>query len=203
MKESNRRDEIARAAARLLRDGKAENIADALGLAMRGQPAIDAIPHGLVREHVRGFAMEALGDVGYREHVVAILAQAEEIMTLLEMLSAGLGSEARTALIGRAARGQVDADPCCRIRVETDEPAGIIAALLVDAGYEEPTFATTETRHGRLTRLDFNDGLVAFRLTRCPPSMRIAFDTDLVTGKPVPSLDLAGVRRLVRMQSPP
>ncbi|MDZ4755442.1 MAG: hypothetical protein SGJ11_13225 [Phycisphaerae bacterium] len=194
------RDEIARHAARLLRDGKAENVRDAIRLAQAsaqrragGTLATEVIQPGLVREHVRGLALEALGDAGYRAHVDAVLAQAEEVMTLLVTQ---LG-EPNAVLVGRTARAQVDGDPCCRIRVETDESPGTIAAVLVAAGYEEPVFGTTESRYGRLARLSFVDEGVAFRIVRCPPGMRIALTRDLKSDKPVPALTLDAIRRML------
>lgn len=146
-----------------------------------------------VREHARAAAMEALGDEGYRRRVAEVLGVAEEAMTLLETLP----GEPRATLVGRAAKGQIDADPCCRIRLASECGPAEIAALLVEAGYEEPSFGTVATRFGRLDRLVLVDGGIELRVTRCPPAMRIPHDADLRGRGIVPALDLDGVRELI------
>ncbi len=153
----------------------------------------DGVTAGLVREHARGLALERLGEVGYREHVAEILGQAEEMMALLETLP----GEPRVVLVGRAARGQVDADPCCRLRVESDLDLAEIAARIVEAGYDEPSFGTVETRFGRLARLTLVDQGVEHRILRCPPAMRIPLDGDLREHGTVPTLDHAALSRLI------
>lgn len=206
-----RRDEIAREAARLLRDGRAEDIPSAIRAALRGAPGAEEIPASSVREHARGLALEALGAEAYREQVAEVLDRAEETMTLLatqlavhpgaaaSRAGAARIGDAPVALVGRAAKAQVDADPCCRIRVETDRPVGDIAALLVSAGLDEPAFSTLETRWGRLDRLVVDDGGVETRILRLPPSMSIPLDANLAGNTPVrvPSLDLGALRRLI------
>jgi hypothetical protein len=139
-------------------------------------------------------ALEALGDSGYRKRVAEVLERAEEMMTLLGTLP----GEPRAVLVGRAARGQVDADPCCRIRVETSEDLSVIAQRIVEAGYEEPAFATVDSRFGRLGRLDVMDGGVELRVVRCPPSQRIPFDQDLRSTAKIPSIDADELRRMLK-----
>ncbi len=192
-----RRDEVARAAARLLRDGRAEDIAGAIRAALRGQAGADEVTVARVREHARGLAMEALGATGYRQHVAEVLERAEETMTLLATQLATRVGDAPVALVGRAARAQVDADPCCRIRVQSAEPIGIIAEVLVSAGVEEPSFSTVETLWGRLDQLRFDDEGIETRITRLPPAMKVALNADLRHEGTVPCLDVAAIRRLI------
>jgi hypothetical protein len=199
-----RRDEVARDAARLLRDGRAQDIHSAVRAALRGNPGADEVTAGMVREHARGLALEELGASGYRQHVAEVLERAEETMTLLATQlgnsTSGWVGETPVALIGRAARGLVDADPVCRIRVVSDAPVGDIAAILVAAGVEEPSFSTMETRFGRLDRLTFDDAGVETKILRLPPAMRIPLHADLQSDRPtasVPAIDLVGVRRLL------
>lgn len=152
-----------------------------------------AITAAEIRDHARGVAMAELGDVGYRRRVAEILGVAESAMTLLETLP----GEPPTTLVGRAAKGQIDADPCCRIRIAGDHAPSEIAARLVDAGYEEPSFGTIATRFGRLDRLALVDEGVELRITRCPPAMRIPADADLRGEGRVPSLDIEAVRAMI------
>lgn len=142
-------------------------------------------------------AMEAMGASGYAAHVAEVLRRAEETMTLLATQLATVTGEARVMLVGRGARGQVDADPCCRIRVESDAPIGEIAAVLVSAGMEEPRFATVETRFGRLDQLCLDDGGVDTRILRLRPVLRIPLDADLRVDGRVPAIGLPGLRGLI------
>lgn len=200
-------DEIARDAARLLTDsifagGRVASAAEAIRTAAaRRNAEPSTVPLALVREHVRGLAMETLGVAGYAAHVADILERAEELMTLLAHVGAGWGAERciepRLALVGRAAKGQVDADPTCRIRVETTRTDAELADLIVAAGYEEPRFETVDSRFGRLSAIVVDDDGVTHRVMRCPPSMRIPFDRDLRSGHPIPSVDLDGLRRAI------
>ncbi len=192
-----RRDEVARDAARLLRDGRAKDIPSAILAALRGGAGAEQVSAARVREHARGMAMEAMGEVGYAAHVADVLCRAEETMTLLATQLATRAGDARVVLVGRGARGQVDADPCCRIRIETDATVGDIAAVLVSAGMEEPGFATVESRFGRLDQLRVDDGGVETRILRLQPNLHIPLDADLRSEGRVPALALTALRGLI------
>jgi hypothetical protein len=188
-----RTDRIAREAARLIALGKAEGITqaiqaavDRLGFATAPRPG-----HVLVRRHARGMAMQALGDVGYASSVADILGRAEELMTLIEH---GL-ADASTVLVGRAAKGQIDAGVTLYLRVYTRRPLRDVVELTVDYGYEEPAFETAHTKLGRLDRIRFVDEGVPVVITRCLPEMKSSVRHDLVTGKPIATLDLVALRR--------
>ena len=202
-----RRDAVAQRAARLLRDGarpgrgaKVDDgslvrwaIEQAIRASGEGGGLPSSVPIALVRAHVRGLALEELGSFGYREQVAALLGTAEEVMALLEELP----DLPRTTLVGRTARGDVDADPVVRIRVDTDVDVGTIAALLVDMGFDEPSFETVESHRGRLSQVVVEDAGTEYRITRCPPSLRMPIGFDLRHGRPVPSLDRAALARLI------
>jgi hypothetical protein len=188
-----RTDRIAREAARLMALGKVEGITqaiqaavDRLGLVTAPRPG-----HVLVRRHARGMAMQALGDVGYANSVADILGRAEELMTLIEH---GL-EDAWTVLVGRAAKGQVDAGVTLYLRVYTRRPLRDIVELTVDCGYEEPAFETAHTKLGRLDRIRFVDEGVPVVITRCLPEMKSSHQHDLMTGRPMATLDLVALRR--------
>ncbi|MDZ4830715.1 MAG: hypothetical protein SGJ09_11025 [Phycisphaerae bacterium] len=188
------RTDVARAAAAILRDGRAATLAEAIRLAAeRAGVHTGSVAIADVREHVRAMALEALGDVGYRGHVADVLGKAEEAMTLLTTLP----SEPRSVLLGRAARGEVDGDPMCRIRVFTNVDVGDIAALFVSAGYDEPSFDTVESRFGRLSQIVMVDDNVELRVTRCPIAADVPSDADLRTGARVTALTLDALRRMI------
>ena len=198
---SSSRAEVARVAAAILRDKRATTIVDAIRVAAeRAGCSPQAIAVSDVRQHLRAMALESLGDVGYGRHVAEVLTKAEEVMTLLSTLS----GEPSTALVGRAARRDIDGDPTCRVRVWTDETIGEIAALVVAAGYNEPAFATIESRFGRLSQLVFADDNVELRVTRCPVAAGVPRDLDFKTGQRVASLTLDSLRQVIAdLQMPP
>jgi len=133
------------------------------------------------------------GDSGHAALTAERLRIAEEIMTLLEMRAA----PSELWLVGRAAKGHLDADPKLRIRAHCTAPIGEIAAALVDAGYEEPAFQVAESKWGRLDRIRFREQGVECVVTRCPRAQVLDSSLDLFTGAPVPRIDLAGLRRMI------
>jgi len=186
-------DEIARAAARLLLDRAAADVREAIARAgsRLGYPSSAWPRPALVRRHAQALTEEALGTAGHHDRRRERWRLAEEIMTLLDVQLAPAG----LWLVGRAARGHFDADP--RLDVRFHGTAGIdeIAALLVDAGFDEPKFETLESRWGRLSRLRFDDGGVECVVTRCPPAQVLDPSLELVTGKPIKRLTLEELRR--------
>ncbi|MFO0829206.1 MAG: hypothetical protein U0572_13785 [Phycisphaerales bacterium] len=187
-------EDAARRAAALLRDGRAKSLDEAIAIAAeRAGLAASEVAVADVRRHAQAMLMQELGDDGYRRHVADVLTRAEEAMTLLSTLP----DEPATSLVGRAVRGEVDADPRCRIRVWTDADIGDIAAMFVAAGYAEPEFATVETRWGRLAQLVVDDDGVELRVTRCPPNARVPRDVSLTTKHAVPSASIDEVRTAI------
>lgn len=185
-------DEIARRAARLLLERAAPDVRRAIALAGErlGFPAGVWPSPALVRRHAQALTEQAIGVEGRRDLVRGRLRVAEEIMTLLSSLLA----PAELWLVGRAARGLVDADPQVRVRYHGRAEIGEIAAALVDAGFDEPEFEVLESRWGRLSQLRFMDGVVECVVVRCPPSQVRDSSVDLVTGAPTKRLSLEDVR---------
>ncbi|MBX3356653.1 MAG: hypothetical protein KF724_13230 [Phycisphaeraceae bacterium] len=186
-------DQIARRAAELLLGGETSDMQKAIALAGEELGFARSTWPGpvLVRRHARAMAERDLGVEGHRALMHRRLRIAEEIMTLLE-------TQLRPKelwLVGRAAKGQLDADPVIRVRFHGDDPIGTIAAVLVEAGYEEPSFETLSTRVGRLSSLRFNEGEVECVVVRCPPSQVSDSTIDLVTGGAVVRQSLESLRR--------
>ena len=188
-----RTDQIAREAARLIETGRSESVARAIRSAVDALGFHDApLPGpGRVRRHAQAMSMQALGDAGYAESVRAVLRRAEEIMSLFGETE----PDVEPVLVGRAAKGQIDAGVTIHIRLYTKASVGDLARTLVESGYEEPTFETVNTRHGRLNRLRLTEEGTEVVLTRCLPRMTPTADRDLFTGRPIKTATLTEVRR--------
>ena len=197
MKFDPQTDEIAQQAARLVFEGETDSVRKAIRIAMirrnvsfeeeTRRPSVK-----LVRDHLRGIAMEALGEDGYQQRVQRVFCIAEEVMTVLEAFD--------PELVGRLARGHIDGDLGMYMHVFTRTPIGEIVEQLVQHEYEEPEFLTAETKtHGRLDRIRFVEESVTITITRCSPdSANHVRGTDLYTDKPIASLNLDQLRK--RMQ---
>jgi len=188
-------DEIARKAAALLHTGKeavvrdaVERAADRLGYAETPRPST-----GLVRKHARAIAMQELGDAGYAEAIRDVWRVAEDLMTALAVAL----PDDSTLLVGRAARGQIDAGVTLNIRLYTDTPIGVIANALVEIGYGEPVIETVDTRFGRANRLRFTEHGHDIILTRCLKRWRGESNLNLFTGKYIESLTLTALRQRI------
>lgn len=193
-----RRDQIAREAARMIETGSAEDISEAI------RRAADRIGYGdgtlpgakRVRQHAQGMAMQALGREGYEARRHGIRQLAEEIMTTLEEGLPGV----ETLLMGRAALGHIDAGVTLQIRLYTRQSEAELAAALVAHGYEEPVFDTVDTSYGRVNRIRFVEDGIDVVLSICPPALRVAPETDMFTGKSVASLTLPALRRTLSLE---
>ena len=112
------------------------------------------------------------------------------------MIEHGVAS-AEALLVGRAARGHVDGGVTLHVRVYTEAPIRRIVEVLVDHGYEEPTFETANTPRGRLDRIRLTELDREILLTRCPPEVdRRGRDRgrDLFTGKPIETANAERLR---------
>ncbi|MCX5639202.1 MAG: hypothetical protein NT059_00075 [Planctomycetota bacterium] len=186
------RDRIARRAAALLAAGAEpdihhaiKNAAFTLGFS-RGAP----IPNeSEVRKHLQGMAQESLGDAEYRDRVQGTMALAAEMMDLLERGFSGL-----TLLAGRGARGHFDGGAEIHIRLYAHAELSDIAQLLVDVGFEEPSFETIETKHGRANRVRTSMDGVTLVVVRCLPEWWSDHEHDLVTGRPAATRTLKSLR---------
>jgi hypothetical protein len=175
------RDRIARRAAALVAAGREPDVRRAIRIAAetmgfsRGAP----LPSDCeVRRHLRGMAQEALGDAGYRERVEDTHALAAAVMSALERAFGGL-----TLLCGRGARGQFDGGASLHVRLYARAELADVAQLLVDEGFAEPAFETSETVHGRVNRLRTELDGVELVVARCLPEWWEDRARDLVTGR--------------------
>jgi len=187
-----RTDEVAREAARLVEAGHEATVRGAILAATRILDAWD-VPRpsvGRVREHARSMALEEQGVEGYVESILELWSIAEEVMAVLEHAL----PDVETALVGRSARGQIDAGVVLRIRAYTDHPIGELAAALVEHGFEEPEFETLATRVGLLDQIRFLAEGEEVAVIRVPRSAAIDPRTDLVTGRRTDFLDLERLR---------
>jgi len=193
------KDEIARLAAHLMSRGHARALREAIRIAADelGRSPEEWPSEALVRRHAQAMAQQDLGTTGYDALVEARLRAAEEIMTLLEFAA----PPGELWLVGRAAQGQVDADPHFRIRYMGVAPIGELARILVAGGCEEPVFEVIQSRWGRLERLRFRQDGIEFSVTRCPPRQVLEPERDLFTGRPAKRLSLADLRK--RLAPPP
>ncbi len=188
-----RTDDVAREAARLVESGREPTVRSAIRAARRRLDAWDApVPSvGRVREHARSMAMAEQGEAGYVASILDVLAVAAEVMDVLE--HAFLGCE--TALVGRAARGQIDSGVVLHIRLYSEAPIGEIARALVEHDYEEPEFETLTTRVGVLEQIRFDAEGEDVAVLRVPPSVASADRrVDLVTGRRTEILELAALQ---------
>ena len=170
-------------AARSVADGRQPTVQQALRAAMEesGAPPTAAPSLGEVRRHLQPMLMQSLGAEGYEAMVRRRRAVAEELMGILVDLPGVLD----VVLAGRAAKGQMDGDLTLHLRVYTRTPIGALAQAVVDAGFEEPTFSTAETRRGRRDRMEFTEGDLGVSIVRCMPEERHEADRDLFSGRPV------------------
>jgi predicted urease superfamily metal-dependent hydrolase len=194
-------EEIAREAARLIETGKAASIREAIERAAEvlhylGTPRPSVLR---VRQHAQAMAMQALGEAGYAELRHEVWRIAEEMMTALEEAAPRRGDAAgiETLLVGRAAAGQIDAGVTIHIRAYTDQSTTELAEMLVELGYDEPSFDTVHTSYGPVNRLKFVDDGQEIIITRCPPRLGVSRTVDMFTGKAMTALTLAGLRQVL------
>ncbi len=190
---SQRTDQIARAAARLISTGRARTIAEALRAAREtmGWHDVQMPAYTLVRKHAGAMAMQAMGAEGYAERVRQVLRVAERLMTVL---TEGM-PDIEPLLVGRVAKGLIDAGATIHIRLYTRAPIADVARALIGFGYEEPDFETINTRHGRLNRMRMSDDGIDVVLTRCLPEMEAEAHVDLFTGRPIETATLHDLRK--------
>ena len=188
-----RTDEVAREAARLLETGRAGTIAEAIRSAVAALGFHDVEMPGVrrVRQHARAMAMQTLGDAGYAESVRRVWQVAEQLMTAL----AETMPEVHPLLVGRAAKGYIDAGVTVHIRLYTEATVGELARTLVEFGYDEPSFETVNSRFGRLNRLRLTDEGFEIVLTRCVPAMAESAHLNLFDGEPIEAATVADLRR--------
>lgn len=185
-------DLLAQKAACLVHAGKVESIDEAIHRAIEDTGWID-VPRpsrSLVRRHVQGLTMQAIGAAEYQKRIVDVWEVAERIMAVLD--------DCDPHLLGRAARGHIDAGVALYLRVFTSQRIGVLAQRLVEVGCEEPRFSTADSQHfGRFDRIDFEEEGHHIVITRCAPHQRELAEVDLFTGRPIESIGLIALRRQI------
>ena len=192
MSTDSRIDLLAQQAARLVHSGRVESIDDAIRRVVEetGWVEVPRPSKGLVRRHVQGLTMQAIGAQEYQKRIVNVWEVAERVMNVLD--------DCDPHLLGRAARGLIDAGVTLYIRVFTSQRIGVLAERLVEAGYPEPGFSTADSpRFGRFDRLELTDQGQPIVITRCAPHQRELAEVDLFTGRPIESIDLIALRRQI------
>ena len=189
-------DQIAREAARLIETGGAESIDAAIHAAASALDLQDvALPgRGRVRKHAQAMSMQALVDEGYAESVRNVWEIAEQLMTALEQAM----PNDPTLLVGRAAKGQIDAGVTIHIRIYTKSQIAEIGQMLVDFGYDEPAFETADAAVGRLNRIRLTEDGIEIVLTRCLPEMIKDAQVDLFKGKAIETVTLKELREMLK-----
>jgi len=189
-------DQIAREAARLIETGGAESIDAAIHAAASALNLQDVpLPgRGRVRKHAQAMSMQALGDEGYTESVRNVWEIAEQLMTALEQAM----PDEPTLLVGRAAKGQIDAGVTIHIRIYTKSQIAEIGQMLVDFGYDEPAFETADATVGRLNRIRLVEEGIEIVLTRCLPEMLKDAQVDLFKGQPIETVTLEELRDMLK-----
>ena len=188
-------NEIARVAAQLLAEDETFSIAQAVQAAQQ-QLGLRDVPlpgAGLVRQHCRARAQAAMGEQGYqdavREHLV-VIAQLMESLVYLQPSD-------RILLMGRAAKGLFDGPGGIFLRLYSEVSPGELARSLVELGYQESTFKTADTRHGRMSQLCFEEAGLSCTVTLIRSGIDFNDQKDLFTGKPVASADRESVQAMI------
>lgn len=201
------RSEIARRAVGRLADGgerpTSESISDALESSRRELRLPEGTRHPK-RSELRAHAQAYEESLGPEVRARRIRATLEEILEVLAALEALVLQQDRDGMerplpevYGRAALGELDLDPVVHIRVTTILPSAAIANVLVAIGLEEPSFATLESRVGRLDRIDTASELAEYRVLRLPPRIPIDPELDLVRGVRVPHARFEDISRRI------
>ena len=187
-------DELARRAALLHSQGRVASIREAIHV-VGGGPEVSP---ELVRRHLAAISESTLGAEEADRRRARVLESALELMHAiddhLERFIDRHPDARGVRLAGRAASGQLDGDLILHLRVLAAIDEAELAAVVVDAGTEEPRFDAMDSRHGRLRRLRTEFDGVEVHLVICPPgSVPGDRPVNLVRGEPVDLLDADGV----------
>ncbi len=194
MQDTNK-DQIARRAAQLIVEDATLTISQAIQAAQtqHGTPESPLPSRRQVRQHCRALAQSVLGEEGYRDVIKAQLSVITQLLDSLRYLQ----PDARVMVMGRAARGLLDGPGRVYLRLFSDIALSVFADRLVELGYEEPSFHTVDTLHGRMSQLHLSEGGLDFSLTLIRSGVRVDDQLDLFTGKPITTIDAAGLHLLI------
>lgn len=193
-------DELARAMVRILADGRAGTIEDAVDTALRDlrlPPSTRRPTRASLRAHAQAIEESEEGQLGRMLRIEATLQEILLILACLEELVIAEDPEGcdlpPPEVYGRAVRGHFDLDPVVHLRVVTSLSQSSIAQALVDRGFAEPSFDAAVTRYGRMDRVSFETELAMYRILRVPPRMQVDPDRDVVRGDRVEHLGFSAL----------
>ena len=189
-------DRLAARAARLVLDGDVSDV----GLALRRLGGPDRLA-GLARRHLEGLLASRHGGEVVSDRRRARLEDTLAVMETIEDLEDRLADDRwihrGVRVAGRLATGRFDPDAMVHLRQHGDRPLDQLELELMEMGAIEMARRSDRTRFGVISSLEFQFGGGGFRCRRCPPDQVPLESRDLFHGRPVPVLDLEGVRRLI------
>ena len=189
-------DRLAARAARLVLDGDVADVTSALR--RLGSP--DRLA-GLARRHLEGLLASRHGGEVVSERRRVRLEDTLAVMETIEDLEDRLADDRwihrGVRLAGRIASGRFDPDTTVHLRQHGDRPLDQLEIELQEMGAIEIVRRSDRTRFGVISSLEFLFEGGGFRCRRCPPDQVPLESRDLFHDRPVPMLDLEGVRRLI------
>jgi len=174
-------DHLARAAAVLLLEGRAPDVATALRRVMekyRGA-GLTAPTHARVRQHLEAMRMQQLGAEQYAAREAARSHVADQLLSTVDVIVGG----DPVYLVGRTAEGATDSEGTVHLRVYTDLASRVIADRLRDLGYSDPVLRGVRSRLGPIEELRFVEEEWPVVIRVCPPVMEREACRDLFTGR--------------------
>ena len=186
-------DRIARDAARLLLEQSESTMRAAIAAARAAAGAGDCPPpsRGRVRRHLVAMQQQSMGAREWSLSRHAMLVAVEECMVALHWAIDDL----ELRLAGRAAEGHIDGIDAVSMRLHSSVDDGSLCSVLEEQEFEVTDIGSLETRHGRMTRIAAEAAEFDLILLRCHHRSQVVEPVNLVTGKPVPLLDVQSLGR--------
>ena len=196
-----KQDRLAQEAARLMFEDKKLPVSEAIAQARRPMRGVlvQRPSQSLVLRHLRALEQTMHGQAGFEAMRRAQLRLILELLDLVENFS----SPESIILAGRIARGHLEGPLEVHARLYGGAALDSIVLDLESAGVEEVSFATADTRYGRLPRIFFMSDGIRFMLTQCAPDMYSQRAENLFTGAPITVITLEELRTLVEDGSSP
>jgi len=195
--------ELAREAVRALAEGRSASVDDAIRRAydVTGIDTRTRRPtRAELRAHAQAFEESEHGEVGRLLRIDATFEEAGEVLAALEATVLARESDGMSLpapeVYGRAARGLFDLDPVVHARVTTSLSAAVLAQALFEAGFDDPTCGSIDTRYGRIDEIAFDGEFARYRILRIPPRMGVDPGRDVVRGNRVDHADFTTLAAL-------
>lgn len=195
--------ELAREAVRALAEGRSASVDDAIRRAydVTGIDTRTRRPtRAELRAHAQAFEESEHGEVGRLLRIDATFEEAGEVLAALEATVLARESDGVSLpapeVYGRAARGLFDLDPVVHARVTTSLSAAVLAQALFEAGFDDPTCGSIDTRYGRIDEIAFDGEFARYRILRIPPRMGVDPGRDVVRGNRVDHADFTTLAAL-------